>query len=261
MLIIGVLFYSERSWAQPDDTTAVPAIIEGVKEEDTYDMQDDDEDEKKPVFIRRDAEGFQQELTPRRIPAGKIKELKEKKAFWYADAEFKEDEPVVAEDPLVDRYVPLGQREWFKTLLWIVIVGAFMAVLMIYLTNNNVGLFRRKSKVLIDPDEEMTETTDIFSINYQKEIEKAAANGNYRLAIRLMFLKLLKQLSDKQIIHYTQDKTNFDYLLQVHPTPYYKNFFRITRHYEYSWYGHFDVNEQTYRLIRNDVDEFEREIK
>ena len=68
-------------------------------------------------------------------------------------------------------------------------------------------------------------TEDIFAINYQKEIDKACSKGNYRLAIRLMFLRLLKDLSEKNIIQYTQDKTNFDYLIQLHPTRLLQRFF------------------------------------
>ena len=85
--------------------------------------------------------------------------------------------------------------------------------------------------------EEELATEDIFAINYQKEIDKAAQQGNYRLAVRLLFLRILKNLSQKNIIRYTQDKTNLDYLVQLHATRYYSDFFRITRNYEYSWYG------------------------
>ena len=84
---------------------------------------------------------------------------------------------------------------------------------MFYLADSNVGLFRRR-KTLVDPastgEEEIPE--DIFAINYQKEIDKAAAQGNYRLGIRLMFLRLLRSLSEKKnIIQYKRDRTNLDY--------------------------------------------------
>src|SRR5690606_4231613 len=110
----------------------------------------------------------------------------------------------------------------------------------------------KKVKEAERADEEMPE--DIFAINYQREIDKATAQRNYRLAVRLMFLRLLKSMSERNIIRYQQDKTNLDYLMQLHNTTYYKDFFRITRNYEYSWYGKFDVSEEAYRLIRKDFD-------
>ena len=101
------------------------------------------------------------------------------------------------------------------------------------------------------------ETDNIFEINYQKEIDKAVSKGNYRFAVRLMFLQLLKNLSDKQVIHYRQDSTNFDYLLQLHQTRHYQDFFRLTRNYEYSWYGQFDIDPDTFSLIRKDFENFD----
>jgi hypothetical protein len=68
-------------------------------------------------------------------------------------------------------------------------------------------------------------------------------------------------MSEKNIIQYKQDKTNFDYLLQLHPTKHYNSFFRITRNYEYSWYGKFDVSEQAYRVISSEFDQFDRELR
>jgi len=76
-----------------------------------------------------------------------------------------------------------------------------------------------------------------------------------------MFLRLLKDLSQKNIIQYAQGKTNFDYLMQLHPTKYYRDFFRITRNYEYSWYGQFDVTEDMYHIIQSDFSNFDRQLR
>jgi hypothetical protein len=97
---------------------------------------------------------------------------------------------------------------------------------------------------------------DIFAINYQKEIDKAAAAKNYRLAIRLMFLRLLKTMSEQNVIQYKQDRTNFDYLTQLMNTRLYNDFFRITRNYEYVWYGKLSVSDETYAVIKKDFDQF-----
>ena len=103
----------------------------------------------------------------------------------------------------------------------------------------------------------MPETEDIFQINYQREIDRAATAGNYRLAVRLMFLRLLKNLSQKNIIQYGHDRTNFDYLMQLRSTSYYNDFFRLTRNYEYAWFGNFEVNEEMYHVIKNDFEKFD----
>ncbi|MCH5682976.1 DUF4129 domain-containing protein [Niabella sp. W65] len=90
---------------------------------------------------------------------------------------------------------------------------------------------------------------DIFSIEYAAAIKEALNNKNYRLAIRLHYLQLLKMLSEKGVIHYQPDKTNFDYLLQVRSTPHYSDFSGLTRQYEYSWYGLFPISQSQYEQI------------
>ncbi len=97
------------------------------------------------------------------------------------------------------------------------------------------------------------ETNDIFAINYQKEIDKAVGMNNYRLAVRLMFLRLLRNLSDKNIIQYKQDSTNFDYMMQLRSTGMYPDFFRLTRNYEYSWYGQFDIDKEKYSSLKTSL--------
>jgi hypothetical protein len=199
------------------------------------------------------AKVYERHLTPEQV-----NKLKNDKDFWYADTE-----PEKEKQEKINKqrnYTPLGDRPWFQTILWIVIIGGFLFALVWYLISNQVNLFRKKKDISqIAEEEEMPE--DIFAINYQKEIDKAARQGNFRLAIRLMYLRLLKVLSDRDIIHYKNDLTNFDYLMQLQGSRHYQHFFRLTRHYEYSWYGHFDVNETQYGSIRTDFEQMDREVQ
>jgi hypothetical protein len=197
-------------------------------------------------------------VSQRNVPDRIIKEMQADDAFWYANSNIEKKKPPKEGKEI---YVPLGQRKWFQTLLWLIIIGGFAAALMWYLAGSNIGLFRKRNISTSAGGEMDAISENIFEINYQKEIDKAAAQGNYRLAIRLMFLRTLKEMSEKNIIQYKQDRTNFDYLLQLQPTGYYNNFFRITRDYEYSWYGQFGVNEEAYNIIRNDFDQFDRQLK
>ena len=219
------------------------------------------EEQKEKVWFLKKQEyyGDSFAVQQRNIPDSLVKKMQEDDNFWYANAIF-EKKKKQEEENSTGSYTPVSKRSWFQTLIWLIIIGGFATFLMIYLTGNDVGLFREKNKVSGTGEEELA-TEDIFAINYQKEIDKAASQGNYRLAVRLMFLRLLKNLSEKNIIRYQQDKTNFDYLLQLHSTKYYNNFFRITRNYEYSWYGKFEVSEETYGIIRNDFDHFESGLR
>lgn len=191
------------------------------------------------------------------IPSTKLKEWKEDEDFWYANKSFpKKDMPSV-EPSSGKPYVPIARRAWFQTLLWLFIIGGFAGVLVWFLSEKRVGLFNKKNRPL-DGSMEEEQPEDIFSINYQKEIDRAVARENYRFAVRLMFLRLLSKMAERNIIRYSQDKTNMDYLFELQPTNYYGTFFRITRNYEYSWYGQFEVSRDTYGIIKRDFDQFEK---
>jgi len=186
----------------------------------------------------------------RQVPDSIGRRLKAQDEFWYVNYPFQKKKPESEEGE------SLFAGPFFQALLWVLIIGGFVAFLIIYLSNGNVGLFRRGNRPIASGGVETVETDNIFEINYQREIDKAVSNGDYRLAIRLLFLRSLKNLSDRNVIQYKQDRTNFDYLMQLHPTKYYNDFFRITRNYEYAWYGQFEIDSEKYNIIRNDFENF-----
>ncbi|HEY0245357.1 MAG TPA: hypothetical protein VGC01_07320, partial [Mucilaginibacter sp.] len=61
-------------------------------------------------------------------------------------------------------------------------------------------MFRRKSTAAGLAYNELLE--DIHGVNFDEEIEKAVSQHNYRLAVRLLYLKSLKQLSDAGLINW-----------------------------------------------------------
>ena len=192
-------------------------------------------------------------ISARNVPETTIQSYREMDDFWYANIGVKKEKKAKARQSLFE-------QPWFDSLMLFIIIGGFALVLIMYLSSSNAGLFRRRNKA-IKEEEYAVETEDIFQINYQREIDRAAGAGNYRLAIRLMFLRLLKNLSQKNIIQYGHDRTNFDYLLQLSSTKYYSEFFKITRHYEYSWYGKFEISKETYAYIKDEFDKFDPSIK
>lgn len=144
--------------------------------------------------------------------------------------------------------------------IWIYIaIIVFLLLLAWYLKENNLLFFRKKPAAIQSVPQE-TLLKDIFSIEYEAAIKEALDSNNYRLAIRLHYLQLLKALSEKGIIHYQADKTNFDYLLQVRPTPHYPDFSGLTRHYEYSWYGLFPISRAQYDQVDQLFTNFHKKI-
>ncbi len=252
LFFIPLIGLGQNDTAVIDESTP-PEVVQD-ESSTTYDYQQDDKN-----YFLYTWETDSLEVIQRTVPGDHIKKMQKEDAFWYANRDIKPEVPN-KKTPTRSTYVPLGQRQWFQVLLWLVIIGSFAAILGMYLAGSNVSLFQRKPVILNNDNGSDEIPDDIFAINYQKEIDKAAANGNYRLAIRLLFLRMLKQLSERNIIQYKHDRTNFDYLVQMRPTSYYNHFFRITRNYEYSWYGKFPVSEDAYKIIRNDFSQFDRQL-
>ena len=140
----------------------------------------------------------------------------------------------------------------------VIIVVVFIGMLAWYLFQNNI--IRRRRGIVSEKKETAFHEENIFEIDYQGEIEKAIRSTNYRLAVRLMFLRLLKNLSQKNIIQYKQERTNFDYLSQLRQGRYYHDFCRLTRDYEYTWYGKFDLSPEMFGIIKNDFEKFDRTL-
>jgi hypothetical protein len=218
----------------------------------------------------------------RHLPDSMLARLRKDPDFWYADSIFKQDTtrlhressvnsntpppkprkdappppPRTYEKPIVQK----APRTSMQTVLWIIIIAGGLALIFITLAARNVKIFGKKKSKTIDEPVELEENTDIFTIKYISEIDRAAMAGNYRLAIRLMFLRLLKSMTERNIIDYKHDRTNYDYLVQLNTSPYYNDFFRVTRHYEYSWYGKLNVSPDVYQIIKNEFDSLEAKV-
>jgi hypothetical protein len=192
----------------------------------------------------------------RKVPDTLLRRIRKNDAYWYADLapeKKKKQEKEKAATSLLD-------RQWFRSLLWIIIVAGFVAVLIWYLASSNIRLFRRPS-ALIGPDEETVPALDIFELDYEQEIQRAVADRNFRMAVRLMYLHILKELSERNIIQYKHEKTNSEYLSELAGTSYYKNFFRLTRDFEYTWYGELELSEQAFVLVQKDFSNFKEELQ
>lgn len=258
-IIVGIILFiaSPSVLAQSADNMDT-SVIEEVMPADEY-TEDKEKSAEDEYFLEKEYQDDSwKQHKQRKVSDSALKKMQEDDDFWYANAVFNKEKK---KDNNQRGYIPLGQRQWFQTLIWIIIVGGFVTFLIMYLAGTEVGLFRKKSVPVKNREEEEEMPEDIFAINYQKEIDKAAAQGNYRLAVRLMYLRLLKNMSEKNVINYKQDKTNLDYLMQLSSTKYYNDFFRITRHYEYSWYGKFEVSSQAYQLINKEVLQFENQLQ
>lgn len=155
---------------------------------------------------------------------------------------------------------PVSSKSWINTLSWIVVILGFLALLIWFLATSNIRLFRKTSKATGQNLNEEEPAEDIFEMNFEKEIQKAIDNKDYRMAVRLLYLQTLRDLSNKNLINYTHEKTNADYLFQLAGTSYYKKFFQLTRDFDYTWYGQFELSQESFSIVHKDFSSFKEQL-
>ncbi len=92
---------------------------------------------------------------------------------------------------------------------------------------------------------------NIHAMNFDVLIDEAVAARNYRRAVRLLYLRSLKELADRGLIDWRRGKTNHEYLDELRAVVGVgASFADATWLFEYVWYGDLPVTEPTFRSIR-----------
>jgi hypothetical protein len=83
-------------------------------------------------------------------------------------------------------------------------------------------------------------------------LEKAIAMHEYKLAVRILYLKTIKHLSETALIKWKKDKTNALYVSEMIGHPLGKHFAFLTRVYEQAWFSSYEIDNARYFLISNE---------
>ncbi len=165
------------------------------------------------------------------------------------------DEEVFVQEPDSNAWYA---QPWLYYFIWTIIIGVFVFAVVYFLLSNKINLFSRRSAKLVS-DEEETEANGV-SNDSDSLLQKYMREKNYRFAVRVLYLQLLKKLNEKEMIVFQPQFTNMHYLQQLYGSALYSSFFTVTRHYEYIWYGEFAVTETSFQKIQNDFAELKNEV-
>lgn len=151
-----------------------------------------------------------------------------------------------------------GMYRTVEILIYIIlIVIAIIIISKLFLKSNTTSFFSKKSKDLapISFEEEHIELIDLEAL-----ISNALAQSDYRLAIRYMYLKALKNLSLNNLINWHFDKTNIDYQNELTSQKLKKQFGTVSYLYDHIWYGEFGLDEEGFRKAKNEFDQLSKSI-
>jgi len=143
----------------------------------------------------------------------------------------------------------------FRIFEYILVATAIVLIILLLLKNNVRALFYGKSASIPIDFKEFEE--DIHKINFNELITIALSEKDFRRAVRLHFLKLLKELSDKNLITWKIDKTNIDYSIELSNSRFNDHFKELAFSYEYIWYGNFQLDEANFNTTIEKFKQFD----
>jgi hypothetical protein len=148
----------------------------------------------------------------------------------------------------------LGHSSYHGFWRWVVyalLAGAVVFVVLKLLDVDLTAAFGRapRRSTALDYD---TAAENIHELDFATRLREAEDIGNYRLALRLGYLEVLKHLTDQGLIDWQPNKTNHAYLRELadsYPTAR-APFGELTRQFEYVWYGELALAAASYQQAR-----------
>lgn len=145
---------------------------------------------------------------------------------------------------------------------WQYVLMVLMTIMVLYL------LYKAKVFNFIFPEKLKKEKLafastqeNIHEINFDAMLEHALHQNDYRLSIRMLYLKTLKLFADHHLIQWHPDRTNHSYLEELIDTPFYPDFKKMTYFFEWAWYGNFKVQEPEYTAMQDWAGGFSKQLR
>jgi hypothetical protein len=128
----------------------------------------------------------------------------------------------------------------------VIILLAFLLFMLVggkYSRNKNI---RNEKAFTIEDIEERMHESDL-----ERFLREALSKNDYRLAVRIYYLAIIKELSLRELIRWKKDKTNREYLNEVvgRKPEIYNDFRDTTLAFEKVWYGDITISEGDYMSI------------
>lgn len=173
--------------------------------------------------------------------------------------EQKQEEEKIKEEKTRDWSFNLPISQQLAQIIGFGLIAALLVFILLKLFGK--GLFGNKKvdviqKTILNELDERPMETDL-----ERFLREALENRDYRLAIRIYYLMLLKILHDKNFIEWKRNKTNMDYLAEVYKHPSYARLSNNTIMYEFIWYGEKTIAKSQFDLISTSYIDLIKEIK
>lgn len=132
--------------------------------------------------------------------------------------------------------------------VFLILIGAALIGFVVYLiiNNDNTG----SKKVEIDDYFENIAPADIPLTELERRLKEALEQCDYRSAVRIYYLFILKDISIKKWVFWEKDKTNMHYLREMSGKPEFNDFNKAISYFEVIWYGKRQIDQAQFQSIQ-----------
>jgi len=195
-----------------------------------------DDEQENPISIEREQDyrsGFSEESWQDLI-----------KDLDYATEEMVENNQV---RPPQERETGLNANPMLQALFFIVVI-AILVLIILKLFGHSFFLPNKKNKEKHWSElKNLNENIHVADLDHL--LMKALDEKNFKLAIRIYYLIIIKELSLRDMILWKKDKTNREYLREMQMNEHYSIFRKATNTFERVWYGERIIDEEDYQKI------------
>ncbi len=250
-IILLLLLFANLTWAQEADSVYAEYTYDTTDESESYYEKDDNNTYATSTYTRK----------PGELTAVSDEQQKTYRHQKFSKTEWKKivGNTRYNEDEIPEKQVELSKNlspAWDPAILKLIAYGVIIALIvvaLIYIIKNTQANIPISKKNALDPllqgdhhIEDLTET-DLDSL-----LQQALAKNDFRAAVRLYYIKLLKHLHVSGHIHWKKDKTNRDYASELTTTPFVRKFKKLMTAYEITWYGERTPSAHEFELLQAD---------
>ncbi|MDR1380326.1 MAG: DUF4129 domain-containing protein [Tannerella sp.] len=139
-------------------------------------------------------------------------------------------------------------EERYTTPVMIALFLIALVAVLYFLYRKRPTLFMRSRKTAVLPYD--AEEENIREMDFDREIASALEAGNYRLAVRMIYLQTLRLLSDGNLVDWQIHKTPTEYLYEVGNGEVKRPFRELTVHFLQVRYGNYRASPERFDAMR-----------
>lgn len=237
-------------------------VVDTTNSEYNYDEYSDDGEEQPVTHALKAPEELSQtkQYQEEKLPVKKFDEKKWKKII--GDTDYNEEPPEPEKEQKSDPREPMSFGNWNSDILRVIAYACIIGVILfiLYAVTKNIKPGSPKRTITGETDAS-AHVENIEDLDVNSLLRKTIADGNFRLAIRLYFLGLLKELNAQGIISWKKDKTNHDYLSELSGKDfYYDEVRKLTLAYEQVWYGEHRLTTELYQQLFTEFENLHQKL-